>query len=515
VIAVNAVDRTLGREPRGFRGLGFALGAVTVALFTVLAWVLCRSAGAALACGAIAAVHPVLIEVHVWIAGFANVLVAAFTISSLLLAALAFREHRAGRAHALGAGSAGMLILALLSKENSIAIPGLLLALALHDRAAGSGPHFRRVAAWLLPTQIVVTGVYAAVWRPFVLGGDLAVAPPIGESLVTHVLTCMAAWPRSLAWLLFPVESSSSDVVRLASLGDVRVWAGLVLVVGSVAAGIALLRRGQPLAALALAWVWIAFAPSSGIVPLTHARAERYVHLSLYGAALIPAAVASLPSLCSPRRRLVAGAIATLVVLGLAERTLARLPDWQSNTTLFARDVARDPLYREGAYMLARAQIVGGRPAQAKATLEAMIGRLPEFAEHASYLREVDFAELYCIVNLQVGKAADSLRFVDWIQPSSPNPAALASLYYCAALGFETLGQLRRAAGIQQRLFEVSQPRPDPRYALALARCYTELGELGTARRWLRQARPGVARDPSLARDFNRAAARLRDATRE
>ena len=58
VIAVNAVDRTLGREPRWFRGLGFAVGAVTVALFTGLAWVLCRSVGAALACGGIAQMPP-------------------------------------------------------------------------------------------------------------------------------------------------------------------------------------------------------------------------------------------------------------------------------------------------------------------------------------------------------------------------------------------------------------------------------------------------------------------------
>ena len=162
--------------------------------------------------------------------------------------------------------------------------------------------------------------------------------------------------------------------------------------------------------------------------------------------------------------------------------------------------------------MLARAQAVEGREADAKTTLEAMFRQLPEFEGHASYLREIDVAELYCMVNLQVGKPEDSLPLVGSIQPSSPNPAALAPLYYCAALSFEALGELRRAAGIQQRLFEVSQPNPDPRYALALARCHTELGELGPARRWLQQARPGVAQDPSLAPAFNRAATRLRDA---
>lgn len=512
VIAMNAVDRSLGRTPSGFRGFGFAIGALTVALFTVLAWVLCRSRGAALACGAIAAVHPVSIEVYVWIAGFANVLVAAFAISSLLFAALAFRETRLGRAYGLAAASTLLLILALLSKENAVALPAMLLALALHDRVAGSGPHFGRVVAWLLPAQIIVTGVYAALWRPFVLGGALAGSPPMDESMLTHVLTCMASWPGALAWLLFPLESNSSDVVRLANFGDVRVWASALLVVGSAVCFVVLLRRGQPLAALALAWVWIAFAPSSGIVPLTHARAERYLHLSLYGAALIPAALASLPAVSSARRRRVAGVIAILVVGVLAERTLARLPDWQSNMTLFARDVARDPLYREGAYMLARAQAVEGREADAKTTLEAMFRQLPEFEGHASYLREIDVAELYCMVNLQVGKPEDSLPLVGSIQPSSPNPVALAPLYYCAALSFEALGELRRAAGIQQRLFEVSQPNPDPRYALALARCHTELGELGPARRWLQQARPGVAQDPSLAPAFNRAATRLRDA---
>lgn len=514
VIVVNTVDRMLGREPRGFRGLSFAVGAFTVALFTGLAWVLCRNTGAALASGAIAAVHPVLIEPHVWIAGISSALVACFSIASLLLAALAFRQERSARAHGLAAGSVAALILALLSKENAVAVPLLLAALALHDRMAGVGPCFRRVAAWLIPAQAVVAAAYAVAWRPFVLGSSLAASPVMGESLVTHLSTSVATWPGSLAWLLVPLESNSSDVVQLASPGDLRVWGSALLALASVAAGVALLRRGQPLAALALAWIWIAFAPASGLVPLTHARAERFLHLSLYGAALIPASLASTPLLSSGRRRTVAGVVAALVVVCLAERTLARLPDWQSNTSLFGRDVARDPLYREGAFMLARAQLVEGRPADAKVTLEAMIARLPEFAGHASYLREADFAELYCIVNLQLGSAADNRRLLDWVQPTSPNPAALASLYYCAALSFETLGELRRAAGIQKRLFEVSQPDPDPRYALALARCHTELRELGRARKWLRLSRAGVLGDPSLGPEFNRVSTRLREAAR-
>lgn len=515
VIAVSAIDRAFGREPRAFRSVGLAIGALTAALFTGLAWVLSRSAGAALASGAIAAVHPVLIEVHVWIAGLSSALLAAFAISSLLLAALAFRSSRAARAHGLGAASAAMLVLALLSKENAVAIPGLLLALALHDRVAGSGPHFARVARWLLPAHVLLAASYVLLLRPFVLGGALAGSPPMGGSPVIQILTSIASWPASLGWLLLPVESSSSDVVRLAGPGDLRVWASLLLVALSVAVFVALLRRGQPLLALALAWVWIAFAPASGIVPLNHARAERYLHLSLFGAALLPAALASLPALASKAGRIVAFVIAAAVVAGLAERTSTRVPDWRSNETLFSRDVARDPLYREGAYMLARAELVDGRTAAAKATLEAMIARLPDFAGHSSYLREPDFVELYCIVNLQLGKAADSLWLLDWVQPSSPNAAALAPLYYCAALTFESLGQLRRGAAIQERLFEVSQPRPDPRYALALARCHTELGELGAARRWLGRARAGVARDPSLGPEFNRVAKRLREAASE
>ena len=515
VIVVNLVDRHLGRVPRNFHAIGFALGASTTLLFTWLAWVLCGSRVPALLCGAIVAVHPVLIEVHVWIAGLSNALAGGFLIASLLLAALAFRSPEARWAHGLAAGSAAMLVPALLSKENSVVAPLLLLALALStvaqrdDRIPSRGPHFAACARWLVPVQAALVLGYAAVLRPAVLGSGLAGAHPMGGDLGVHLATSLASWPASLGWLFLPLESTSSDVVRLAAPLDLRVLTSAALVVGSVALWLYLLRQRQPLAALALAWVWIGFAPSSGVIPLTHARGERYLYLSLYGLALLPAIFTFRPALGTLGRRWVAAGLGVLFVGGLTERTLERLPDWRSDQTLFRRDFERDPLYREGAFMLARAQLVAGEARAAKDTLESLIERLPDFQGHASYLRESDFAELYCLVNLQLGRASDSLSMLDWIEPSSPNPAAFENLYYCAALTFEALGQPRRAASIQERLVALAPRDPDPRHALALARCHLALGEPEEARRWLRVARPGVQSDPSLKPEFNRISARI------
>lgn len=83
-----------------------------------------------------------------------------------------------------------------------------------------------------------------------------------------------------------PLHSNSSDAVRVVTSPlDPAVLSGLAIAGASLTLWIVCTLRGRVVAALGLAWIWVAFLPTSGVVPLLHASTERNLYLALYGAA--------------------------------------------------------------------------------------------------------------------------------------------------------------------------------------------------------------------------------------
>jgi tetratricopeptide (TPR) repeat protein len=523
VVLLSVVHDRHGAEPRWYRGLGLAFGAATAIAFTALAWTLFGRIAPALLAGTIFAVHPGGIEVYVWIAGLSAALADFFTVVSVLTAALALVAGGPGRRGALVSLSLVAFLLGLASKEHAVVTPALVLACALsldvRDRGAGARRERARraTAAVLLLTQGIVAMAYVVWWRPHVLGGAFTGASLVGGSLQTHALTSLALWPRNLLWVFFPWQSTTSDVVRVVTSAlDPMAWLGLLLAAGSAVAWLALLRRGQPVAALGLAWIWIAYLPTSGVVPLLHARAERNLCLSIFGAALLwPALGAPLLRALWPQApRAVAAGLAAVVVLGLAERSHARIPDWRSDLALFGSDTARDPLYREGKYELAVALYEAGRSAEARAELEALLALGPAFAGHASYLRTSDVWEVYCIVNRSLGADADVVRFFDERFGGRTERAdSLPGLFFCTAGALERVGRVAKALDIYTRLLQLGGERERVVFGVAIARCHAELGQYAEARRWLARSASPRLRDPAVAAEIRDVRRRIRRGT--
>ena len=263
VVALSLVDQKLGREPRHFRALTIAAGALCAAAFGCFAGWLFGRAGPALFAALFAALHPVGIETTVWIAGIPATISAFFMIAALGCALAATRAAGSRAAAGWGAVSLASLALGLLSKEQAAVTPVLLFATLL---SLGAGPR-RRVAVSIVIAQLLLVGGYVFALRPAVLGSVLSGLPPIGGSEMTQICTAVASWPRQLAWIFAPVHSSTSDTVRVvASIASPGFALGAALALGSLAAWWALLRAGASVAALGLAWIWIAFAPTSGLL---------------------------------------------------------------------------------------------------------------------------------------------------------------------------------------------------------------------------------------------------------
>jgi tetratricopeptide (TPR) repeat protein len=518
------IDAEFGKQPRAFRALSLILGAATALLFTLFARQLSGDLRSASLAGAIFAAHPAGIEIYVWIAGLSAALATGFILLSLLGAQLALRARAPTVRGALVLLSVTGLILGLLSKENAVITPALLLACVVsaavaerrRTRAAGAAlpRRFRSAAFALLLLQGLLTAAFVFWWRPRVLGGVLSGSPPIEGSYAAQVLTGLASWPDRLSWLLLPLHSTTSDVVRIASSPlEPMAWLGVALAVGSLALWVRLLRRGHAVAALGLAWIWIAFLPTSGVLPLTHLRAERYLSLSVFGVGLIwPVAGTHLLRGQLPKApRWLAPALAALLVLGLAQRSWVRTPDWRSDIALFERDLERDPRFREGYYTLASALVREGRLEEARSQLEELRAVGARFAGLWSFLRVEDAFNLYCRVNLNLGRGPDTLPlFGDELRADSNDLPLLPHVYLCGARTLEEVGRVEEALAIFLRLRDLNPAAPDPTATVGVARCHARMGRYSEAREWLGRVPPAALDESHLFGEVMDVRARIR-----
>jgi tetratricopeptide (TPR) repeat protein len=512
VAALSWVDVEFGSDPRHFRIAGLAIGALCLGGWALLAGNLLQNAAAGLLAALFVACHPVGIEAFVWIASVSDALCALFVIAALGLALASGTARSRSAAAALGGLSLLALAAALLSKERAMTEPALLLAAfasITHVRRAshaGEGRALaRKRAAGLLAAHGLLALVYWFGWRSVVLGDGPGPLPPIGGSFATQIASAVANWPAKLAWLFFPLHSSTSDVIRVVdSAADPLLWLGTCLALGSAAAWWLCLHRGRPLTALGLAWIWIAYSPTAGLLPTLHANGERYLFLSAFGAALIVADLVA--ALARRAGRVPAIALAALLLAFLAQRTSARIPEWESNLALFQNEIARDPAYREGYFLVAVELFQRGRFAEADRHLRPLLADGPEFAGTASYANPLSVHELACSIHLSLRRYDDVLALAGKLQRTRPPVLRAPPIRTCVGQAHDALGHTRRAVDLFRGVAEELGHETPPRLYLMIARGYSRLGESDEARAWLRRARTAAGPDPTLQSQIRRLA---------
>lgn len=274
---------------------------------------------AALVAGLIFAVHPVHVEAIANIIGLGELMAAAGVCLAVYAAVV--------RQHVVWSGLA--LLLGLLSKENAVVAPGLIVWAWI---VGISRPTPRRMlefaASW-----VVIAGAYLAV-RGIVLEPYArlhAIAPVfLGESQFAGRLTAVAALADVVRLLVAPltlrVDYSPAERTIVRSLLDGRFVLGLLCL--ALWAGLLTLawRKGRRIEAFGLGWIAIAFLPVSNLLFSTGVLlAERTLYLPSVGLAL--AAGAALTRLPASRLRPI---IAVLVLAG-GIRSALRVPVWHDD----------------------------------------------------------------------------------------------------------------------------------------------------------------------------------------
>ena len=522
ILLATAVHRVAGPTPRYYRVISIAIGAATALAFGALAWLLLRRADLAALAALLAVAHPAGIESWLWISGNQEALSGFWVIVSVGLGLLAagwaapsgLTPPANSGLFALASGIA--FVLALLSKEKGIVVPALLLAAfaggwLCDPRFAASRPAARRAliarGGGLVATLGVIGLAYLLLWRPAMLGNVLGSSAPIGGDRVLHWLSAVASWPASLAWLFAPLHSTTSDVVRVVSSpSDPMVWMGVALSIFSFAIWWLLLRTGRPVAAFGLAWIWISFLPTANLLPQIHARAERYLFLSVFGAALL--VVDLLPLLftwATPRvRRIATLGVGALLVLGLAQRTWVRMPDWRSTRTLFERDVGRDPAFREGRFHLAMALYKEQEYARAGRELRALRMAMAPGAATWGNVAAAGVYELQCSTELALRRYDTAVSLVGEVGRSDRRAARSPSLRTCHAKALESLGRYGDALAIYLSVVEGLPGDPPAALSLALARTYARLDRKPEGRPWIERARRDAPREPRFDFELRR-----------
>jgi hypothetical protein len=518
VVVASVVHNNFGKRPRYFRAVSLALGSATIALFGLLVWLIVRDEWVAFLAAALLAAHPVLIEVYLWIAGLSAALAYFFLIICLILSVLALRAKDAARRYAMLAASTIALALGLLSKESIAIVPGLTLALIItldrlertENPATPRRREFHSAALGLLIAHTLITCLFVFVWRPYVFGVVLTDSPPISPNPAVHLLTVMATWPSQLVWLFLPLTSTTSDVVRIVNnLLDPLAVLGAGLAVGSAGIWWWLLRQGHSVLALGLAWVALAFLPTSGIVPLTHARAVRYLAPSVFGATLIMAlGLRALADVLArrwfrERAHVVLLVLALVSLLGLASRSFVRIPDWRSDIALFGADVQRDPLYREAYSVLASALVDQERYAEAADRLTELDALGDRFIGYSSFLRGADAFLLLCNLHLKLDQSKEALAMFDGqLRADSPELPRVPQSFLCGALALEQAGHSSQAMPILRAVQAQSPSDSPPQLLVALARCAARSGLDSEARVWLSRLPMGSEQIPSMAKQI-------------
>ncbi len=474
--------RAFGPEPGGYHAVNLGLHLLGAALLYLVLRRLAVPGSAFLAM--LFAVHPVTVGTAAWIAEQKNTLAFVFSAGAALVWVRAVDEE--------GRGVFLVWLLAaaaLLSKATAVALPVLLLLIAVHRRGRWEGRDVRRLGpVFVAAAAVAVVTIWFQMNRTFgtEVAGGLSVAERIGGA--GRAIVHYAA--QTVAPLFLPIVHPRWDPSSLSPLW----WLGLLAPVAFVVVGFR--RPGLRGSALAVAAWIVALLPVLGFVDLYYTRysfvADHWNYLALpLLLIVVVAAAARLPRAVTMPLAIVV--LATAVFLSNAqsrryesartfwETVQERNPEawvaWNGLGVWYARqgDPGAAISFFEAAvdaredYALAwdnlgRALEATGEPAEAVEAYARAVQSNPEFdVARGNYGRAL----------AQVGRRDEGIRELravverrpEAVQPRANLALALAQNY-----------DVHEAIDEYERLLEI-----DPHFVLGhetVARLYAQRGEL-------------------------------------
>ena len=462
----------------GYRLTNLLLHILNGCLVFLLAFPLIGSG--AWAATAVYLIHPVHTEAVVGIVGRSELLAAAFFFTAWLM----FRRGRVALAAAL-------FFLSLLSKENAIVFPAVMVL----DFCLLSGGPKKLLKAWPRFAILGTVALAYLVLRFFVLG---SIGIPAAFQYMHGGLTLRQRWMTSgrsfleyFRLILAPVNVAASyevNSIHVAGLHDWDAWAGLISVFACILVAVFLAKK-HPVVSLAILFFFTALLPvSNWIMPISVLVAERLLYLPAFSVALL----AGIAWNALPPKRLKyllgSGVMLTATILCISHNWI-----WQDEFTFFRNMVRVTPdnlsarlgyghvLENQGILQQAREQFEAGLriDPNSPVLLSSLAGLIvqvdPQHCEQARPLLDRAFKTepqhwqaSWVLANcyFMQGKSQDAEALYRSAAENAPLPDS--NLYYSFGVALEALGKRDEAIEIYRRAAVVSPDDPGVQHKLAM-----------------------------------------------
>ena len=444
--------------------------------------------------------HPLHTEAVANIKGLDEILSLLWSLAALHLA-LRYAESRRARHFAAAAGA---FLLALLSKEGSIAFLAVV-PLARYVFAGATAAGSLPAALPLLPA----VGAYAvlrinAVGLPQqVATTELLNNPFLHADLAQRYATVLATWGRYLKLLLVPhplTHDYYPHHLRLVGWGDPWAWGSLLVCLGLLGWALAKIRD-RSIAAFGVLFFAATFLLQSNLFfTIGTFMNERFLFVPVLGFALAAAWPACR---ASGRWRALAPALILALLAGYALKTVTRNEAWQNRLTLFSTDVRTSANSAKcNAALGEELAVLAGKEADAARKRQLYDRALAQLARAVELYPGYTIAWVLrgnaFLTSGDIGAAVDCYESALRIEPGHAH--ATNNLRVAAAQAREQGRPELSAKALA--VLEKHQPKnPDALYARAVAQ--EAAGEFDTALSLLQEA---VRADPKNYRAYNKIA---------
>ncbi len=328
-----------GLNPGGFVATNIFFHALNGLLLYRLLYILHGKRLFALVAAAFFLVHPLQVESVAWISCRKNVLSLFFFLLSWE-AYRRYREAEAGHGAQAYLASLAAFTLSLMAKSTTLVLPLILL---MHDACFSTSKrclHLRdkipyaiiAIVFALISMRVQQTDFQGGIRIPFHGGGPLATLYTMLPVFCLYLARII--WPSGLSAIYTPPVHTAPDgvVIAAALLLAVVVWIGFSLF------------RSDRRLGFWLMFFWVGLIPFAQMVPILWLITDRYMNVSIIGAAaLVGAAAVYLRNRTSHGGTRILYGVLALWLIVLSITSFQRVGVWRDSLTLWSDAAAKVP----------------------------------------------------------------------------------------------------------------------------------------------------------------------------
>lgn len=425
-------------------------------------WRACWDVFAAAFSAGLCAVHPVVVEPVVWVAGREELLMTLGALGCVHfhLGALRFSQHGGRPRSALACHLAAALSCAAACLSNAVGavIPLLILA---WDLLTPAKPKWRTILCGTAPLWAIGI-ITLAIKGP---GDEAVLAREVGTLSPQRLMLVLKVYWLNLHTLAWPTELALSygRLTPESSLNAEVILGGIAVCLTCVA--LWKLRR-QALILFGLLWFGLALGPTSQLLPHHIHRADRFLYLPLVGLAVaLGVGIRPLVGALKPWP-IVAGAVAIggSCLVALTSLSVSQVHSWRDSVSVWEQCVSVAPNNPDAHRALADSLAKRGRFREAIPHYQRALEIEPEYIDvmrnFAFYLVTCRNEELRDD-DLAIRLAERGCDLTQWEDANLLRTLAMAYTNYAATL--QRGGQFRPAVQYYNMAIEA-----DPDYDLAM-----------------------------------------------